>query len=30
MDEMIISPSTDNGGVQDGTTVLNDEKVYCG
>lgn len=30
MGELIINPSTDNGGVQDGTTVLNDEKVYCG
>ena len=30
MGETILNPSTDNGGVQDGTTVLNDEKVYCG
>lgn len=29
MDETIINPSTDKGGVQDGTTILNDERVYC-
>lgn len=30
MGEIIINPSTnDNGGVQDGTTILNDTQVYC-
>lgn len=30
MGEIIINPSTDNGGIQDGTIILNDERVYCG
>lgn len=30
MDEMIINPSSDNGGAQDGTVIMNDERVYCG
>ena len=30
MGETILNPSTDNGGIQDGTSILNDEKVYCG
>ena len=31
MGEIIINPSTDNnGGVQDGTTILNDDRIYCG
>lgn len=30
MDELIINPSADNGGVQDGTIILNDSQVYCG
>lgn len=29
MDEQIINVSSDNGGVQDGTIILNDVKVYC-
>ena len=29
MGEIIINPSTDNGGIQDGTTILNDTQVYC-
>ena len=29
MGEIIINPSTDNGGVQDGTTILNDSQYIC-
>ena len=29
MGETILNPSTDNGGIQDGTSILNEEKVYC-
>lgn len=29
MDEQIINVSSDNGGAQDGTIILNDVKVYC-
>lgn len=29
MDEIIIPPANDNGGVQDGTTILNNSQVYC-
>lgn len=29
MGEIILNPSTDNGGVQDGTNILNESQVYC-
>lgn len=29
MGEIIIPSTNDNGGVQDGTTILNDTQVYC-
>jgi hypothetical protein len=29
MDEQIINVSSDNGGAQDGTIILNDVNVYC-
>lgn len=29
MDEIIINPSKDNGGSQDGTTILNDSQYIC-
>ena len=30
MGEIIIPSTNDNGGVQDGTIILNDSQVYCG
>jgi hypothetical protein len=30
MGETILNPTTDNGGVQDGTIIQNDSQVYCG
>ena len=30
MGEIIIPPTNENGGVQDGTIILNDSQVYCG
>lgn len=30
MGEIIIPSTNDNGGIQDGTIILNDSQVYCG
>lgn len=29
MGEIVIPSTNDNGGIQDGATILNDTQVYC-